>query len=152
MIIPSYKIHVEAMTFLLSYHNPLVEPLLSHSVRPTLFCIQMSSCLLLGEPFGRLDLIQSRMWMTGIAHLLIGDLTSFDFFGLSYVRCHTGAYLVSDKIYRSSWSRTIISTYEIHIETRTHSLFYYDPPMEPSMSHLVKPAFLGIQMSSYFPF
>ena len=103
MIIPSYEIHVETRMCSLSFHDPLVEPLLSHSVRPTFFCIQMSSCLLLGEPFGRLDLIQSRMWMTGITHLLLGDLTSFDFFGLSYVRCHTGAYLVSDKIYRSSW-------------------------------------------------
>ena len=35
---------------------------------------------------------------------------------------------------------------------RTRLLFYYDPPMEPSLSHSVRPAFLGIQMSPYFPF
>ena len=39
MLIPTYEIHVEMMTCLLSYHDPLVEPLLGHSVRPTLFDI-----------------------------------------------------------------------------------------------------------------
>ena len=36
MIITTYEIHVETMTCLLSYHDPLVEPFLGHSVRPTL--------------------------------------------------------------------------------------------------------------------
>ena len=39
MIISTHEIHTEMMTCLLSYHNPLVEPLLRHSVRPTLFNI-----------------------------------------------------------------------------------------------------------------
>ena len=51
MIIPRYEIHVETKMCSLSYHDPLVEPLLSHSVRPTLFCIQMSSCFILGDAF-----------------------------------------------------------------------------------------------------
>ena len=36
MIISTYEIHTETMTCLLSYHDPLVEPLLGHSVRTTL--------------------------------------------------------------------------------------------------------------------
>ena len=36
MIISTYKIHTETITYLLFYHDPLVEPLLGHSVRPTL--------------------------------------------------------------------------------------------------------------------
>ena len=71
---------------------------------------------------------------------------------LPYIWCHTSAYLVLDEIYGFSWSRTVISTYEIHAETRTCSLFYHGPLVEPFLSHLVKPAFFGIQMSSYFPF
>ena len=36
MIISTYEIHIETMTCLLSYHDPLVEPLLGHLVRATL--------------------------------------------------------------------------------------------------------------------
>ena len=36
IIIFIYEIHTETMTCLLSYHDPLVEPLLGHSVRSTL--------------------------------------------------------------------------------------------------------------------
>ena len=156
--------------------------------------------------FGLLDSIQSQMWMTGIAHLLMGDLTSFDFSGLSYVRCHIRAYSVLDEIYRSSWSCMLISIYELwtwmtrttqltvddfvlsdfstyhisdtivghisisiesyrsswsymitptyrmHTETRTCSLFYHDPPVEPLLSYLVRPVFFSICMSSCFLF
>ena len=35
MIISTYEIHTATMICLLSYHDPLVEPLLSHLVRPT---------------------------------------------------------------------------------------------------------------------
>ena len=38
-IISTYEIHIETMTCLLSYHDPLVEPLLGHSIKPTLFDI-----------------------------------------------------------------------------------------------------------------
>ena len=63
------------------------------------------------------------------------------FHDLLHIWCHTRAYSVSVEIYGSSWSRMIISTYEIHSETRTCSLFYYDPPVEPLLSHLVRPIF-----------
>ena len=36
MIISTYEIHTKTMTCFLSYHDPLVEPLLGHSVRSTL--------------------------------------------------------------------------------------------------------------------
>ena len=39
MIISTYEIHIETMTYLLSYHDPLMEPLLGHSIKPTLFDI-----------------------------------------------------------------------------------------------------------------
>ena len=39
MIISTYEIHTDTMTYLLSYHDPLMEPLLGHSVKPTLFDI-----------------------------------------------------------------------------------------------------------------
>ena len=39
MIISTYEIHTETITCLLSYHDPLVEPFLGHSVKPTLFDI-----------------------------------------------------------------------------------------------------------------
>ena len=70
MLIPIYGIYTETMTCSLSYHDPLVEPLLSHLVRPTLFGIQMSSCF----PLGCLDSTQLWIWMTGIAHLMMDDL------------------------------------------------------------------------------
>ena len=53
MLIPSYEIHAETMTCLLFYHDPLVEHLLGHSIRPTplIFrCLHASSferCLLI---------------------------------------------------------------------------------------------------------
>ena len=37
MIISTNEIHVEMMTFLLSYHDPLVEPFWSHPIKPTFF-------------------------------------------------------------------------------------------------------------------
>ena len=69
------------------------------------------------------------------------------FFGLF----HTRPYFVLDEIHGSSWSRTIVPTYEIHAKTRTCSLFYHDPPVEPFLSHSIRPIFFGIRMSSYFP-
>ena len=44
MLIPTYEIYSKTMTCLLSYHDLLREPLLSHSVKLTLFDIWMSSC------------------------------------------------------------------------------------------------------------
>ena len=39
MLVPTYEIHIEAMTYLLSCHDSPVESLLSHSVKLTLFSI-----------------------------------------------------------------------------------------------------------------
>ena len=55
-----------------------------------------------------------------------------------------GHIFVSIKIYGSSWSHTIISTYEIRAKTITYSLFYHDPPVEPFLSHLVMPTLFSI--------
>ena len=44
MIIPTYEIHAEMMTCLLSYHDLRGEPLLSHLVRPAFFSIWILSC------------------------------------------------------------------------------------------------------------
>ena len=49
MLVPTYGIHAETMTYLLSYHDILGEPFLSHSVRLTLFGIRMSSRLFFWE-------------------------------------------------------------------------------------------------------
>ena len=63
-------------------------------------------------------------------------ISCYPIFDLPYIWCYTGAYSISDEIYGSSWSRTIISAYGIHTETRTYSLFYCDPPVEPFLSRL----------------
>ena len=42
MIISTYEIHIETMTCLLTYHDPLVEPLLGHSIKPTLLIFRCS--------------------------------------------------------------------------------------------------------------
>ena len=86
------------------------------------------------------------------SHIWWWMISCHPIFDLPYIWCHTRAYSVSNEIHWSSWSRMIVSIYEIHIETRTCSIFYHDPPVEPFLSHLVRLAFFGIQMSSCFPF
>ena len=66
------------------------------------------------------------------------------FSDLPHIRCHTGAYSVSVEIYKSSWICMLVPTYEIHTETMTCLLSYHDPPGEPLLSHLVRPALFGI--------
>ena len=46
-----------------------------------------------------------------------------------------------DEIYRSSRSYMITPTCGMHTETRTCSLFYHGPSMEPPLSHPIKPVF-----------
>ena len=41
-----------------------------------------------------------------------------------------GHISISIEIYKSSWSRMIIPTYEIHVEMMTCLLSYRDPPVE----------------------
>ena len=50
-----------------------------------------------------------------------------------------GHIFLSIKIYRSSWSCMIISTYEIHTEIMTCLLSYHDPLVETLLGHLVSP-------------
>ena len=42
-----------------------------------------------------------------------------------------GHISISIEIYKSSWNRMIIPTYEIHAEMMTYLLSYRDPPIEP---------------------
>ena len=52
MFIPTYKIHVKTMIYLLSYYDLLGESLLSHSVRPILFRrLDVIMLLILGDTF-----------------------------------------------------------------------------------------------------
>ena len=60
---------------------------------------------------------------------------------LPYIRRHTRAYFRLDEIYRSSRSYMITPTCGMHTETRTCSLFYHGPSMEPPLSHPIKPVF-----------
>ena len=76
----TYGIHVETMTYLLSYHDLPGEPLLSHSVRPTLFDIWMPSCFFFWETFiWSVGLIQLWTLMIRITHLVMDDLVPFNF-------------------------------------------------------------------------
>ena len=85
MIIPTYEIQAETMTSLLSYHDLPWEPLLSHSVKPTLFSIWMSSYFFFWDTsFWFVGPMQLRAWLTRITHLMMDDLMSPDF-----LICHT---------------------------------------------------------------
>ena len=80
------------------------------------------------------------------------DLMSPNFSGLSLIRHHTRAYLISVESYRSSWSYLITPTYRMHTEMMTCSFSYHDPSMEPIWSHSAKPTFFGNWLSSCFLF
>ena len=121
MLVPTYEIRIETMTLQWSLCGAIQLSL--HLL--TLRCHHAS-------------------FRDTLLDMMMDHLRSFDFFDLSHICCHTGAYSVSDEIYRSLWSRMIVSTYEIHTETRTCSLFYHDPPVESSLSHLVRPALFDI--------
>ena len=82
MITPTCEMRIKTMMCSLSYHDPLVEPLWSHSTRPTFFGICMSSCFLFHETFPRcLGLI----WITEIAHLMMNDFMSPDFWPIVHL-------------------------------------------------------------------
>ena len=121
MLVPTYEIRIETMTLQWSLCGAIQLSL--HLL--TLRCHHAS-------------------FRDTLLDMMMDHLRSFDFFDLSHICCHTGAYSVSDEIYRSLWSRMIFSTYEIHTETRTCSLFYHDPPVESSLSHSVRPALFDI--------
>ena len=124
MIIPTYEIHAEMMTYLLSYHDPLMEPLWSNLVRLPFFGIWMSSYFpFWGMPFWSTSLIQLWMWMTRIAHSMMDDLISFDFltYYTSDVILGHISYLV--EICRSSLICMIISNCEMYAGMMTWSHF-----------------------------
>ena len=132
MITPIYRMRTETRTCSLFYHDPSVEPLLSHP--GIMFDICMSSCFLFWETLP---------WCWVWFGLRGSHISCHSISDLPYIWCHTRSYSVSDDICESSWSCTIISTYEIHAETRTYSLFYCDPPVEPFLSRSSWPAPFG---------
>ena len=138
-------------SLLLSYHDPPVESLLGHSVRLTFFGIYISSCFFFWDmPLWCLDPIQLRIWMTGIAHLMMDDPMLSDFLIYHTSDAALGHISVLVEICRSPVICMIIPTYEIQAETMTSLLSYHDLPWEPLLSHLVRPTLFGIWMSSCF--
>ena len=112
MLIPTYEIHV--MAYLLSYHDPPMESLLSHSVRLAFFGIWMSSYFLFwGTPFLFVDPIQLWTWMNRIAHSMMDDLTSSDFSTYHTSDAILGHISYSVKICRSSLICMIIPSYKM---------------------------------------
>ena len=90
--------------------------------------------------------------MTGIAHLVMDDSMLSDFSIYHTSDDILGHISLSIEIYRSSWSCMLIPIYEIHAETMTFLLSYYDLLGEPLLSHSVKPTLFGVWMSSCFFF
>ena len=74
------------------------------------------------------------------------------FLDLSHIRCHTGAYSVSDEIHGSSWSYMIIITYWMHTETLTSLLPNHDTSVDPLWIYLARPSCLDIWLLSFFLF
>ena len=68
MITPTYGMRTEMRTCSLFYHDPSVEPLLSHLV--IMFNICMSSCFLFRET---LPWHLGSIWITGITHFMLSD-------------------------------------------------------------------------------
>ena len=58
-------------------------------------------------------------------------------FDLPYIYAILGHISVSVESYRSSWSYMITPIYKMHTKTRTCSLFYHYPSVEPLLSHQV---------------
>ena len=83
MLISTYEVHIEMMTYLLSYHDPLVEPLWSHPIR-FIFFRRLGCC----------HVSPSGLWirMTRFVLLMIDDLRPFYFSNLSHIWFHTGAF------------------------------------------------------------
>ena len=78
------------------------------------------------------------------SHIWWWMISCHSIFVLPYIWCHTGAYSISGEIYESSWSRTIVSIYEIHTEAMTYLLSCHDSPMESLLSHSVRLTLFGI--------
>ena len=85
MLISTYEVHTEMMTYLLSYHDPLVEPLWSHPIR-FIFFRRLGCCHV--SPSGLW------IWMTRFVLLMIDDLRPFVFFYPSHIWFHIGTYFL----------------------------------------------------------
>ena len=115
MFITTYEIHVETIC-LLSYHDPPVESLLSHPVKPTFFGIWMSSCFSFWDtPLWYVGMIQLQTWMTRITHLMMDYLRSSDFSTYHTSDSILGHISSSVEICRSPLVCMIISSYKIHV-------------------------------------
>ena len=102
-------------SILLSYHDPLVESLLSHPVRPAFFGIRMSSYFSFwGTHFWSVSLIQLWTLMTRIAHSMRDDLISFNFSTYHTFDSILGHISSSIEFCRSSLICMTIPSYEIH--------------------------------------
>ena len=108
--------------------------------------------LLLGDVSLMFGPIQLRIWMTGIAHLMMDDPMLSDFSIYHTFDVILGHISVLVELFRSPLICMIIPTYEIHAETMTYLLSYHDLVGKPLLSHLVKPTLFSIWMSSYFFF
>ena len=153
MIISTYKIHIETMTCLLSYHDPPMKSLLGHPVKPIFFQHLDIIMLLLQGDISSMFGFDSAVDLGDRDHTV--DDGWFDvvrFLAYSTSDSILGHIFVSVEIYRSSWSCMPIPTYEIHAETMTCLLSYHDLPCEPLLSHSVRPTLFGIWMSSCFLF
>ena len=120
MIIFIYEIHTETMTCLLSYHDSLVEPLLGHSIGPTL--------LIFGSPhassFERHLLIcgfDSAVDLDDWDHVFDDDdLRLFDFLIYHTSDVILGHISVLVEICISPLICMTIPSYEIHVGLRIH--------------------------------
>ena len=98
--------------------------------------------LLLGDVSLMFGPIQLRIWMTGIAHLMMDDPMLSDFSIYHTFDVILGHISVLVELFRSPLICMIIPTYEIHAETMTYLLSYHDLVGKPLLSHLVKPTLL----------
>ena len=94
--------------------------------------------LLLGDVSLMFGPIQLRIWMTGIAHLMMDDPMLSDFSIYHTFDVILGHISVLVELFRSPLICMIIPTYEVHIKTITCLLSYHDLPMEPLLSHSVR--------------
>ena len=141
MLVPTHRMHVETRTCSSFYHDPSVEPLLSHLVRPVFFDICMSSCFLFWETFPwRLGSI----WITGITHLIMDYFVLSDFTIYHTFDTILGHVSFLAEIYKSSRSCMHVPTYEIYTEAMTYLLSCHDPPVESLLSHPVRLTLFGI--------
>ena len=141
MITPTCGMYTETRTCSLSYRDLPGEPLLSDSVKRTLLtfrCPHASSferCLLICGLDSAMDLGD---WDHTFDDRLF-DVVRFSAY--STFDSILGHIFILIEIYRSSWSYMITPTCGMHTETRTCSLFYHGPSMEPPLSHPIKPVF-----------